>query len=163
MKKLFLIALLYTSCARLVPLKNQYDEQPRIAVISRPLQDVLNDFALLAVENSYPVESSDIRSGLITVGPTKFPRYGGFESKSGRIPNSDAFIVAERYSDQYPDRTEKFTFTASWNLLIASVDSSTTQIRIKLYDAKAFTIDYSLRGKSTGRFENWLIEQLSKK
>ncbi|REA58184.1 hypothetical protein DSL64_21490 [Dyadobacter luteus] len=163
MKKLFLIALLCTSCARLVPLKNQYDEQSRIAVISRPLQDVLDDFALLAVENSYPVESSDARSGLITVGPTKFPRHGGFESKSGRVPNPDAFIVAERYSDQYPDRTDKFTFTASWNLLIVPVDSRTTRIRIKLYDTKAFTSDYTLKGKSTGRFENWLIEQLSKK
>lgn len=162
MKKLFLLAILLTSCTRLVPLKNQYEEQTQVAVISRPIQEVLNDFALLAVTNSYPVKSIDSRSGLITVDQTVFRGHGGFESKSGRIPNQDAYIVTERYSDQYPDRTDKFTFAASWNLMIVPVDSNTTQIRIKLYDAKAFTSDYTLKGKSTGRFEDWLIDELSK-
>jgi hypothetical protein len=160
MKNIFLFALLLTSCTRIVPLKNQYDEQPRIAVINKPSQDVLNSFASLALNNGYPVKNTDARTGLISVDQTTFD--GGFESKDGRIPNPNAYIVTERMSDEYPDRTDKYTFVANWNLLIIPIDSNTTQVRIKLYDAAAISDEVTLKGKSTGKFEKMILEELSK-
>jgi hypothetical protein len=162
MKNIFLFALLLTSCTRIVPLKNQYDEQPRIAVINKPLQEVLNSFATLALNNGYPVKNTDPRTGLITLDQTTFDGHGGFESKDGRIPNPNAYIVTERFSDEYPDRTDKYTFVANWNLLITPIDNNTTQVRIKLYDAAAFSDEVTLKGKSTGKFEKMILEELSK-
>ena len=162
MKNIFLFALLLTSCTRIVPLKNQYDEQPRIAVINKPLQDVLNSFASLALNNGYPVKNTDARTGLISVDQTTFDGHGAFESKDGRIPNPNAYIVTGRLSDEYPDRKDKYTFVANWNLLITPIDSNTTQVRIKLYDAVAFSDEVTLKGKSTGKFEKMILEELSK-
>lgn len=161
MKNIFLFALLLSSCTRIVPLKNQYDQQVKVVVISKPLQEIWDGFALLALNNGYPVKSIDHKTGLITVDQTSFDGHGGFESKDGRVPNPDAYIVTERFSDEYPDRTDKYTFVANWNLLISPIDSSTTQVHIKLYDAAAFSDEVTLKGKSTGKFESWLIDQLS--
>ncbi|MCE7044663.1 hypothetical protein [Dyadobacter sp. CY312] len=153
MKNVFLLALLLTSGTRLVPLKNQYDEQVKVAVINKPLQEIWDRFALLALDNGYPVKSIDHKTGLVTVDQTSFDGHGGFESKDGRVPNQQAYIVAERFSDEYPDHTDEYTFVANWNLLITAIDSNTTQLRIKLYDTAAYSDDVFLKGNRRGNLK----------
>jgi len=160
MKNIILLSLVLTCYTRIVPIKSIYDQQPRIAVINKPLQRVLDSFGLLALNNGYPVKNADARTGLISVDQTTFD--GGFERQDGHIPNSNAYIVTERFSDQYPDRVEKYTFTGNWNMLITPIDSNTALVRIKIFDVMGYSNGITLKGKSTGRFEKMILEELSK-
>ena len=162
MKKILLLIFLCSSCVHVVPLKKPYETQAQNLVINNPVQDVRQRFALLAIYHGYPINNIDQNTGLITIGQTVF-EHGTFERKDGQLANPKAYIVAEKFSNEYPNRTDKYTFTARWNQLITPASGNRTQIRIKLYDIAAFSDDITLNGKSTGNFESWLVDQLTEK
>ena len=153
-------AIFLLSCNRIVPIRGTYPNAAITAIINRPQQELWDKMLDLIVEPGLPVKMIDHTSGLIVSDYVTMTAQASFERKNGEPIDPKAYIVLERFSQDYPDDSRKSEVGAMWNLRLTRLSDSTTKVQAKIYYISVG--QGYLKGKSTGVFENQILDLLRK-
>ncbi|WP_149241484.1 hypothetical protein [Dyadobacter sp. 32] len=161
MKKTIILCLIaLQGCNHVVPLKGNYQDIAASAVISKPPSAVWETVLDIIAERGYPVKFIDKESGILISDNISLNDHSSFETRTGTLYKPDAYIAAERFSNEYPTEARKYKMGATWTVRLKKLTDSTTLAKARLDQV---TIDaYELNGKSTGKFEKWLLDELAR-
>ncbi|MGN6492750.1 MAG: hypothetical protein ACTHLE_12185 [Agriterribacter sp.] len=143
MKKLFILLLLFSSCApRLIPLKNTYNAQPFELAIHADFETVWDKMVETVAKKGSTIKMIDKSNGLIVVQNNYAPITS--EDKEARLADSSAWAVTSKL---YRPGSRKYFYAAEgileWNIHVKRTADNATVINISLVDAATVTSIHS--------------------
>ncbi|WP_149240313.1 hypothetical protein [Dyadobacter sp. 32] len=166
MKKILLftiVTIVFTSCVStgVVPIKGKYPDGPLRMKLDVPADTVWDRVIDLIADIGLNVRIVDKASGLVVSDPVSFTDKYSTEDRQGAVTDKGASIVTTRLNDENFKMVMK-SVTASWNLRVKEVSPGKSTVSVLLYniDAKGVVDDYRHKGKSTGVFEKWVLDNL---
>lgn len=166
MKKLILLLVVVSclqSCITIgtIGIKGKYQEGPVKMEVNNSYDETWNKVIDFISDIGLNVKMVDKSSGLVISDPTSFSGKTSVEDKSGKILNSDAYIVTSRTNDPNVSNPIRLA-SASYNLRVKETSSGKSVVSVLLYNITVTgTVDtYPHKGKSTGNFEKWILDNL---
>jgi hypothetical protein len=168
MKKLILFLFLASclqSCVTIgtIGIKGKYQEGPVKREFNHSYDETWNKVIDFISDIGLNVKMVDKGSGLVISDPTSFTGKTSVEDKAGKILNSEAFIVTSRTNDPNVANPIR-SATASYNLRVKETGPGKSVVSVLLYNITVTGIvdTYTHKGKSTGNFEKWILDNLYK-
>lgn len=166
MKKILLFAMIAhfnLGCVTLgvVGIKGKYQEGPVRMIVESSYEDTWNMVIDFISDIGLNVKMVDKSSGLVISDPTSFSGLSSIEDRNGQILNKDAHIVTSRTNDPNVKNPIK-SVDASYNLRVKEIGQNKSSVSILLYNIRVQGDNalFNHKGKSTGNFEKWVLDNL---
>lgn len=166
--RLLLAVSIYSlaSCRSLVPLQGKYQEAPVKESYNSKFDSVWDSVIDFISDTGQEVQLIDKGSGII-ISDAHIANSGDMshEDKRGRLINSNALVVIERYNDEFP-RGEALGKVASakWTIRVKRESDAVTSVAALLHIKSVTYFNPKLAdkfaGKSTGNYERAMMSQI---
>jgi hypothetical protein len=172
MKKLLLsiiVCISLTSCAKILPLRGRYQEVPLKSKFAEPIDLVWEKVIDFISDTGQEVQLVDKSSGLI-ISSAKISSGPSLsnEDNKGVLINAESLIVVERFNHDYPlGQLDIHEAVATWTIRVKTIKDGNTELstllHVKRVDKVMGKFTQSFRGKSTGNYEKWLLDNLGER
>lgn len=139
--------------------KSAYQQGPVSVEVNKPFDDVWSSAIALVEKKEIIVRGTDKSSGLVIVDVPTFKGKITSETSAGELMNPEAFIVIDQTLNNYPGQEKKRDAKAICNLTFTKKSDGVTKITADLHTIEIQKSSVSLKGKSTGNYEKWLLSK----